>query len=159
MATLEQIAARGDISNYEIDLEADEHAEALFYYAPVFATNHDEKLSHLGRKAGRKESPSEQVYSIIREFIIGRRLVYDVQRKRLVPDSNYVWEMKTQDVRIFGWFPRKSVFVAVDVELKDNLLEHDKYDPFINAVVSFRDALDLDPPKFLTGISANDLFC
>ena len=80
---------------------------------------------------------------------------YGQDCKKLHPLMNSVWELRTSDVRIFGWFPRRSTFVAVGGAMKRDLKgdaeRKDPYQPFINEVVTFRAKLMLDNPKSLTG--------
>jgi hypothetical protein len=66
------------------------------------------------------------------------------------PDGPNVWEMRTTDVRVFGWFPGpKNIFIGVCVALKKELLLNDgnedqaAYQAFIDSVVGWRQAHDL----------------
>jgi hypothetical protein len=71
------------------------------------------------------------------------------------------WAMKTRDVRVFGYFPRKSTFVAVCGAMRKDLQGHDGqttnqlFRPMLEAVRQFARNLDLDPPKYLTGVTLN----
>jgi hypothetical protein len=47
--------------------------------------------------------------------------------------------------------------VIVCREFKDNLKTHAAYAPFIQQVVDFRNALDLDEPKAVTGVGSDDV--
>ena len=106
---------------------------------------------------GRDRSPLEQAEQILYDFAIGRPLAYGSSYHPLDPQASYVWELKTPDIRLFGWFPKRRHLVIVCWELKDNLKKHSEYAPYVKRVTAFRDALDLDEPKAVTGVSRNDV--
>ena len=65
--------------------------------------------------------------------------------------SEGVWELKTADVRIFGWFAVKDCFIGTDGDLKRNIIDRNLYRPYAEQAARFRSLLDLDEPKFVTG--------
>jgi hypothetical protein len=66
--------------------------------------------------------------------------------------------MKTADLRIFGWVYRPKVFVGAFVGYADDYKRQggqppkESYDAARDRVVQIRDRLDLDKPKFATGV-------
>jgi hypothetical protein len=62
-----------------------------------------------------------------------------------------VWELKTADVRLFGWFHQFDCFVGVVIDLKYRVQEYKLYSGYMGEVIRFRDNLDLDEPKFIPG--------
>lgn len=105
--------------------------------------------------------PVEQVVSIMGLYCGGSPLAYDVDVKVLDPIGHFVWELKTEDVRIFGWFYQPKVFIAAFGELKRRLSATKRseinklYQPFINCTVQTRNLIDLDPPKFVKKVALN----
>ncbi|GJD35124.1 hypothetical protein [Methylobacterium aerolatum] len=78
-------------------------------------------------KLGIDLSITEQIDSLFYRFIVG-----DVLRNRwdfrCVKIEKYpVWEMKTPDIRIFGWFPEKDCFIAVCGGWADHIKDYDLY--------------------------------
>lgn len=71
--------------------------------------------------------------------------------------SPNVWELKTEDVRLFGWFPQRAHFIAVCGSLKNAIRKARDYAPFIQKVIDFRTALELDEPKAITGVGHDDV--
>lgn len=61
----------------------------------------------------------EQVIELFTEFVSGKSLVISRQFKCLDPAKDGIWELKTGDVRIFGWFPKLDCFIAVRQERYD----------------------------------------
>lgn len=127
------------------------------YAAPGFASWFQDVLPTLPTNRGRNLSPPEQVNEGFYEFVVGHEMIYGEDCRKLEPVGEHVWELKTTDVRVFGWFPRRSTFVAVAGAMKKNLKKFKNYQPFIASVVTFRDALPLDDPKLLTGGPADVL--
>ena len=157
MATLAQLVGIGALEPHEPDLEHDEQPVRFIYLAPSFEAAIVARIAGQPKVRGRNLRPIEQVEMVFYEFVVGRPMSYGVNIKKLEPVGHHVWEMKTEDTRIFGWIARKGCFVAVDVEMKSNLTTNALYTPFIESVVAFRTQLNLDPPKSLTGGIVNAL--
>jgi hypothetical protein len=100
------------------------------------------------------DPPDEQVDSIFYRWITGKRIVYSRQFQDLMPMTDEVWEMKTADIRIFGWMyqPRKLIAVFGDyADLYKGRNKTRSYDDARRRVIEKRDNLDLDEPKFVSG--------
>jgi hypothetical protein len=153
MATLEHLCAAGKLRRHVPDLEDLELPERVMYFAPEFEAWASSTLKAALRDRGRDLTPYEQAELICYEFIIGRPMAYSVDYRKLDPHGAQVWELKTEDVRIFGWFARKAHFVAVGGALKKDLRKAKDYTPHIQKVAKFRNILDLNEPKAITGVT------
>jgi len=108
-------------------------------------------------KTGRVQSdftPLEQLVERLRQWISGEQMIYDRMLHDMWPGSDNVWEMKTADLRIFGWIYRKGQFIAVNGGFADDYKEPTKsknYGDDRRAVITARKALPLDGEKFITG--------
>jgi hypothetical protein len=151
MSTLKELADAGHLVEYHPDMEADEMPERWVYFSPSFETWAASVLPMLKRDRGRNLFPNEQVEQTLFDFVKGRPLAYDLKYKKLDPVGNHVWELKTEDVRLIGWFPRPRHFVIVVGEMKVNLKRAADYKPYIENAVNFRTQLDLDEPKSVLG--------
>lgn len=160
MATLEHLCSPSvrALDKEEADLDDGELPLRLVYFAPGARTRIVGKLQPLPRVRGRNTTPLEQFEQIIYEFAAGKPLAYSVDRRKLDPLEQDVWELKTPDVRIFGWVARKAHFIIVDGEPKDKVSRYKLYAPYVRAVVTFRGQLDLDPPKAVGGMDYDALF-
>jgi len=72
----------------------------------------------------------------------------------MLPKEHAVWELKTADLRIFGWLCQPREFIAVCGGFKDDYEEPTKtknYGDDRDRVIAARNALALDEPKFVTG--------
>jgi hypothetical protein len=108
MATLEYLLATSHLIKHEPDLDHDELPERIICFAPSFTAWLNETLATIGRRQRRQLTPYEQVEQILYEFVIGRPMAYSVDYRKLDPPIlAHVWELKTPDVRLFGWFARR----------------------------------------------------
>jgi hypothetical protein len=96
-------------------------------------------------------SCQEQVVDLTEMFCAGDELDSTTQFHALRPYEHGVWELKTGDVRMFGWFPKKDHFVGVVAHDAYFVKRHDLYHGLVGEVVRYRDALNLDEPKFVPG--------
>lgn len=102
-------------------------------------------------------TPKEQAAIQIRSYIKGDPYEKWMLPRLLRPHDRFVWELRTPDLRLFGWFYRKCVFILAAIAPAAHCKDHDLYTGYINLVCSVRDSLDLDEPKFETG-GINDVF-
>jgi hypothetical protein len=151
MATLEYLVAEGKLERYVVDLEFGEQPERYIYANPVIASWFEGPLRAAKRDRGRNLLPLEQVDEALYEFVRGDPMVYGTDCRKLEPHTEAIWELKTTDVRIFGWFPRKSTFLMVGGALRADLSKFAAFKPYIDSVIRFRSALCLDDPKALKG--------
>jgi hypothetical protein len=101
------------------------------------------------------QTPAEQLITRLLQWITGAPMAYDRMFKDMEPSSDEVWEIKTADLRIFGWMYKPREFIAVQGGYADDYKEPTKtkyYADDRRAVVAARDALQLDTPKFVTGV-------
>jgi hypothetical protein len=110
------------------------------------------ELEAAPKRRARNLSPFEQVGQIFYDFARGRPMAYTVDYKKLEPHVDHVWEFKTPDMRIFGWFARKGHFIASCGGFKENLTSRKFYLPYIEATLNFCNSLDLNEPKKITGV-------
>lgn len=149
MATLGALAKAGK-EIVRIDVELDEGLPHRFLYGtPRFIDWIEKQLPKL--KTGLMASdlePYDQVFERFRQYIVGTQLRGD---RRFAPLSCnpelWVWELKTTDVRIFGWVPKMDHFVCCFGCHADLVKEKKLYPAFIREVDRTRRDIDLDPPK------------
>jgi hypothetical protein len=113
-----------------------------------------------GRLKG-KETPQQQLDFRLYQWISGRPIVYDRMFNDLMPHTDEIWEMKTLDVRVFGWMHRPLIFVAVFGDYADlykGRTATRSYETAKADVIAARGRLDLDLPKF-TGGTFDELVC
>lgn len=95
--------------------------------------------------------PDEQMDALVAIYASGAVLTFGHDLRPLSHAREGVWELKTPDLRIFGWFYKMDCFVADKAGGASKIKDHDLYYGYINEVVRFRNALDLTPPKYVPG--------
>jgi hypothetical protein len=103
------------------------------------------------------ESPLEQLDALFAEFVAGEPLEYGTRFKKLRPRGNGIWELKTADVRIIGWFAHRDCFVAARIVEAHLVKAYNLYRALVDEVIRIRDGLRYDEPKFVLGDEAGDV--
>ena len=83
-------------------------------------------------------TPREQLASLIRRYTSGDELFVGTEFHILLPAENAVWELKTPDFRLFGWFAAKDLFVALAIDWADRVKEHGLYSGYRDEVARRR---------------------
>lgn len=102
-------------------------------------------------------TPMQQAAVQVHDFIAGKNPEDWMVPKLLRPHKNAVWELRTPDLRLFGWFWRKRVFVLSSIDSALNCKTLSGYTPHINLADQMRERLALDEPKYIEG-SLSDVF-
>jgi len=156
MATLDTLVARGVLIPIHVPL-GNEPERRWIYGFPEFEEWLKSVVPHLesGRLKG-SEPPMEQLDYALYRWTSGKRIQYDRHFKDLMPLKDEVWELKTLDLRIFGWMHRPMNFVAVfgdyaDLYKPPSKERFGRYETAKQKVISARQMLDIDEPKFAKG--------
>ena len=104
-----------------------------------------------------EQSPTQQLDALLEVFCSGETLTFGPQFKPLVHLNDGIWELKTPDLRIFGWFPQKDCFIAGALDTAFNVKSYNLYRGHANVVAHHRDQLDLNAPKFIAGDDPNNV--
>lgn len=149
MATINYLERKGALVLYKADLRAGEQKERALYFSPDLPYWIENHLDMQPKDRHKHLLPSEQVEEIFDQFVRGHHMGRN-DMKKLEPVGQHVWEFKTEDVRVFGYFYRKQIFIAVCGEMRKKLKPaNQKYKHFINQVLKFRNSIDLDEPKYM----------
>jgi hypothetical protein len=132
----------------------------LYGYPAGHLANHlipwlRDTLPAMRSQVGAEESPEEQVYGLLDLYVTGEPLILGDMYKPLNPHPNGVWELRTIDVRIFGWFHRQDCFIGVFANDSTPVHRHRLHTGYANEIVRLRNSLDLDEPKFIPGADPN----
>jgi hypothetical protein len=151
MPTAQELCQASQLELIEVELEPHEQPQRLVYGNPRFRAWMENVLPNLATDGFFVGAPSplEQVDALLHRFIAGDA-IRSFPPKCIKPEHNGIWELRTHDVRIFGWFWRKGVFIASYADTKANC-KNGLYPTYRNGSIADRDALDLSPPKFVTG--------
>lgn len=155
MATPSQLAAQGQLLRVDADLDPDQMPKRALYALPRVAIWSDDVLPTL-RSDGFHEgasTPAQQVDDYIVEFIAGDDLAdRDLRPHPMKPESRDIWVLRTLDLRFFGWFWRKGIFIISAIETKERCLSINGLAAgYVNQAFRDRSTLQLDEPKFING--------
>jgi hypothetical protein len=154
MATIDTLLSRQALVRILVPTDGEPRLREV-YGLPEFQTWLAVDLPQLVQgRLQAPDPPQEQVDDILYRWITGKRFLYTRQFQDLMPTSDEVWEMKTADIRIFGWMYRPRMFIAVFGDYADlykGRARQRSYEDAKRKVKRARAALDLDPPKFTGG--------
>lgn len=103
------------------------------------------------------KKPIEQLYDLFRGFVAGENLAaWEWFPKCIKPTDSMVWELRTPDLRVFGWFWKPSVFIASKIDQAKRCKDFGLYPGYREECVSTYRALPLDPPPAISG-DVNDV--
>ncbi len=152
MPTLATLADEGwHLLRWEVLLGPGEFDERFLYLVPRLAPTLQEELPTWGSSWNIYTQPLEQLDALTYEYATGQPLAYGRQLKPLVHHGDGVWELKTADLRIFGWFPKKDHFIAVRVLTAEHVKQHNLYHGLVGEVRRAIEVMPLDEPKFIPG--------
>lgn len=114
-------------------------------------------LPTLKSERGLETSPIEQLDAFLTVYCGGDTLMYQRQFRPVMHIGAGIWELKTPDLRLFGWFHTKDCFVCTDGDDATRVKTYRLYDGYRDQGVRRREQLDLDEPKFLAGDDPNDV--
>ncbi len=100
---------------------------------------------------------AEQVDDLFYTFLSGRPLIRLRQFRVVREEINPVWELKTPDIRIFGWFAMKDCFIAAFGNWANNVKDHDLYRGYRIAIRRFRRELGLVDGLCVEGTAPSDV--
>jgi hypothetical protein len=164
MATIDQLCDSEALVRIELELLPRELPCRRLFGTKDFITWLENKLPNLERimphdvRIHGSLTPLEQVYAMFAEYVSGEMFPQDRRFKKLnrTPDF-HVWEMRTDDVRIFGWVPKKDVFICCFGDGKDKIALLDSYGVYMAKTYKVREELDLDEPKVIVSRKYEDV--
>jgi hypothetical protein len=115
----------------------------LIYMTPHFQDWMADELSL--RRAPKKvgEMPLYQLIGRFDDFCMGENFELNRMFKNLEPKDRGIWEIKTPDVRVFGFFTEKDCFIAIRGGLKSAYRTNASYKKPIGIVGVERQKLQL----------------
>jgi hypothetical protein len=143
MATLVELERKGWLWRFDPELLPHELEFRAIYMSKSAKTWIERVLPDLSSGTESEIDPLGQFDDLLASFCAGGKLRHGKQFHVMHPRSEGVWELKTSDLRLFGWFPEKDCFVLVCGEAVQPMkarrpLQADLYQKCINQVIGFR---------------------
>jgi hypothetical protein len=157
MSTIEQLIEANAISRIDVEM-GQEQPVRLLYGTPEFLHWLNDILSGAQPKNRTGQAtPAEQIDQLFYSFLNGSPLIHLRQFKFIRAEKNAVWELKTPDTRIFGWFLKKDCFVCVFGNWTDDVKDHDLYRGYRIAIRRLRRQLGVDDSLCVQGVDPGDV--
>lgn len=152
MATLSELVERGNLIRYNPSLSPREQSRGLVYLFPHVRDWMRDTLPDMEPILDHgRLSPIEQVDALLHDFVVDEDLSYYERSHCMRPEEPGVWELKTEDVRLIGWFKLKRVFVIAEADSAFRIKTHGLYAGYRDSTLRRRQGLDLDEPRFISG--------
>jgi hypothetical protein len=156
MATFEKIIAERILIPVVVRLPRGKFYERHLYAYPASLRWMREAVPML--ETGRLNcalTPAEQLMLRIQQWLSGDPIKRGPMFQELkYPKDNDVWELKTDDLRLFGWMYQPKKLIIAAHGYADHYKEPTKiknYADDVRTVMRLRDALPLDGPKLVKG--------
>jgi hypothetical protein len=158
MPTITELLDSGAIIKIDVELAPRDQPLRLLYGTPQFVEWLRQILEGVEppRQLGQT-SPAEQIDDLFHSFLSGEPLIFTRQFRVVRAEENAVWELKTPDMRIFGWFMAKDCFVAVFGNWADTIKDHDLYRGYRIAIRRLRRELGIDATLCVKGVDPDDV--
>lgn len=132
-------------------LEANEREWRFIHTSPRFRERVETELPNWTSSWKVEVDPAQQLDALVEVFCSGETLTFGPQFKPLTHIKDGIWELKTPDLRIFGWFCKKDHFIAGTMDVTFNIKKYNLYAGYAGEVERFRNQLDLNEPKYVVG--------
>ena len=158
MATIRELVDSGRLEEIN-SLEENELPMRYLYGTPEFISWLDESLELIEFDPTYAElEPTEQVDALFGEYSLGHPFSTDRRFKKLASTPDHgIWELKTTDVRIFGFVPEKDKFVCCFGEDADIVKLKNSYGAFIARSRFTLNNLGLDEPPCIMSSEYKDV--
>ena len=157
MSTILESAELGALVRLDPALEPNELEWRIVYVLPHMLPQLQNDLPAYVSQWRVESSPLQQFDAMLEVFCSGETLTFDRMFKPLTHIQDGIWELKTPDLRLFGWFPIKDCFVMGAMDTAFKVRTHNLYVGYANVVAYRRNQLSLDAPKFIPGTDPNDV--
>lgn len=157
MATILELEARKVLERYDAELGAHQLETRTFFASQRLVRWFNDELPILASNWNIESKPDQQLDSLLGKYVSGDVMCFQWDLFPLTPHEKCVWELKTADLRVFGWFASIDCFVGVVADTAERVKLYKLYAGYIGEVVRYRQSLDLNEPKFVEGKEAADV--
>lgn len=151
MATVLELVLVQKLFKVDAALEPTEQEWRMVHASPRFKERLDDDLLHWESQWQQELSPAQQLDALLEQFCSGETLTYEWRFRPLNHIKDGIWELKTPDLRIFGWFWKIDCFIASAIDTAFKVKSYNLYAGYAGEAERFRDQLDLNEPKFVPG--------
>lgn len=160
MATLDELDRQGLVEKVEIEnLRRLEFEDRQIYLFLEVKTWLEETVPDMAPFYGENIAPIHQAFGLFKDFITGVEFDEGEMFWRMRPAEDDIYELRTADLRFFGWFYRPKVIILARGDTFERLHTYQgMHAGYRDEVRRLRDAIPLDEPKFVVGARPEDVF-
>ncbi len=156
--SLSDLIEHNSLIPIEVPLSPHEQRVRLLYGTPDFVSWLDDRLrAEEPSPLAADVTPKEQLDALFYMFLSGRPLAYSRQFRYIKAEEHAVWELKTPDFRLFGWFPVKDCFVCAFGDWADKIKDHDLYQGYRIATRRIRREMGVGAQFCVQGLAPTDV--
>src|SRR6266571_754944 len=112
MATILELALTSAVLKWDPALPLHTQEFRSIYGSPRLKTWIEGDLPGLESTWNVELTPAEQLTALVEIYCSGDVLTFGWQFKPLTHVKDGIWELKTADLRVFGWFHKRDCFVG-----------------------------------------------
>lgn len=157
MATVLELVAAGKLVKVDASLGPREFEERRIFLLPETVTTSAKLCESMESEWDIETSPAEQLDELFYHFISGGTLDFPRQFSDLRHVRDGIWELKTADLRLFGWFADKDCFICTYIVNANELKRGTPYSGYCEQTWFKRQSLELKEPKYITGRDPRDV--
>lgn len=159
MATIEELEQRGALERVRLRLKRLEFEERRIYLYPEVAVWLRDNVPQMEQFYEENLVPIMQARALFHDFIVGEPFEEERMFWRMRPSEHDIYELKTADLRFFGWFhrPREIVLARSDTFERVHKFQG-LASGYRDEVRRLRDDIELDEPKYPVGADPEDVF-
>lgn len=166
MATIIQLAETGGLEKLDVALGPRELEQRCIYFLPQAANGLSDRLMAMVSEWNLEMEPAAQFDDLTHNFVTGGELNFPRQFNVLHHRRDGIWELKSADLRLFGWFADVDVFICSDVASATDVKEGplgaansggSLYAGYCEQAHYRRGQLDLNEPKYIPGERPTDV--
>ena len=158
MLTIAALEDRGAIRRIDVELSPRAQPCRLLYGVPGFIAWLQERTRTNERSPmGLELSPSQQLDNLFHDFVSGEPLAFSRQFRFIRAEEDAIWELKTPDLRVFGWFLKRDCFLAVFGDWADRVKDHGLYRGYRLEIRRLRRELGANEMLCVKGLDPDDV--
>lgn len=157
MATVLDLCDQGLLIKLDADLPGGQQELRMTYLHPRVQKWLESDLHDLEPRWTTELSPAEQLAAFVEIWASGDAILIGHQVKPLVHLGDGIWEFKTEDIRMFGWFVARDCFICSAIDDATRVKSLHLYRPYCEQACRDRDALPLSGAKFVSGSNPIDV--
>ncbi len=157
MATVLELVQAQKLVKVDVGLGPKEYEERRIFLLPETVVQVEKLLESMESEWDIESTPAEQLDELFYHYVHGGALDFPRQFNDLRHIRDGIWELKTPDLRLFGWFAEKDTFLCVNIVNANILKRGVPYSGYCEQTWFKRQQLELDEPKFIPGQVPNNV--